>query len=250
VSEFSSDSWMKSRCRPAASRTVSWFQNRTSNAGGLAEQVVVDDVVPDEVVRPQPGEHAAERLAVQVAAPGGLRDRRRRDLAARERRGGAGARVVERGDEQGQARDLAQAPLGGQVADDAGADDPARAGSCEMDARLPRDRSDRVARLEHRLRVRVEIEVALLGARVAPGDHEHLLALLHEPLGHAAAGSEVEHVVLVDRRRREQQRHLTHPVGLRRVLDQLEDVGSQHDRAGSERQVLTDRELACVDRGG
>ena len=44
--------------------------------------------------------------------------------------------------------------------------------------------------------------MALLGVRVAPGDDEHLLALLDQPLDHAAAGRQVEHVVLVDRRRR------------------------------------------------
>ena len=53
--------------------------------------------------------------------------------------------------------------------------------------------------------------MALLGVRVAPRDHEDLLALLDEPLDHAAAGREVEHVVLVDRRRDEQQRHARGP---------------------------------------
>ena len=171
-------------------------------------------------------------------------------LAAGQRRGGSGALVVERGDEQAQARDLAQAPRGGEMTDDAGADDPARAGAVEMDRGLTADRGDRVARLEHRRGIRVEVEMALLRVGIAPGDHEHLLALPHQPLGHAPARSEVEHVVLVDRRRREQERHLAHLVGLRRVLDQLEDHGAQHDRAGGEREVLADRELARVDGRG
>ena len=89
--------------------------------------------------------------------------------------------------------------------------------------------------------------MALLGVRVAPGDHEHLLALADQPLDHAAPGREVEHVELVDRRRREQQRDLAHRLGLRRVLDQLEHVGAQHDRARSQREVLADGELAGVD---
>ena len=48
----------------------------------------------------------------------------------------------------------------------------------------------------------------LLG--VAPRDREHLLALGDEVLDHAAPGRDVEDVVLVDRRRDEQQRHLAH----------------------------------------
>ena len=92
--------------------------------------------------------------------------------------------------------------------------------------------------------------MALFGVGVAPGDHEDLLALVDEPFDHAAAGGEVEHVVLVDRRRREQQRHLADLLGLRRVLDQLEHVGAQHDRARGEREVLADRELGGVDGGG
>jgi hypothetical protein len=62
----------------------------------LAEQVVVDDVVPDQVVRSQPREHAAERSAVEVAAAGGVGDRRGCGLAAGDRRRRAGSRVVER----------------------------------------------------------------------------------------------------------------------------------------------------------
>ena len=96
---------------------------------------------------------------------------------------------------------------------------------------LPVMRGDRVARLEDRGGVGVEVEVALLVVRVAPGDHEHLLALADQVLDQAAPRGEVEHVVLVDRRRDEQQRDLAHLVGLRRVLDQLEDLGA-HGRRG------------------
>jgi hypothetical protein len=136
------------------------------------------------------------------------------------------------------------------MAEHAGADDPARARPVQVDRLLPGDRGDGVARLQHGGRVGVEIEVPLLGAGVAPRDHEHLLALLHEPLDQAAPGRKIEHVVLVDRRRDEQQRHLAHLGGLRGVLDQLEHVRPQHDRARRQRQVLADRELRRVDRRG
>ena len=119
-----------------------------------------------------------------------------------------------------------------------------------MDGRLACDGGDGVARFEHGRRVGVQIEVALLDGGVAPRDREHLLALAQQPLDHAASRGEVEDVELVDRRRREEQRDLTHRVGLRGILDQLVDLGSVHHGPGGESQVLPDRELAGVDRRG
>ena len=68
-------------------------------------------------------------------------------------------------------------------------------------------------------------------------------------LDQAPARREVEHVEAVDRRRDDQHRHLVHLGGRRPVLDQLEDVGAQHDRPRARRQVLADREAAGVDAG-
>ncbi len=101
-----------------------------------------------------------------------------------------------------------------------------------MNRLLLGDLGHRVARLEHRARVGVEVEVALLGARVAPGDQEHLLPGGDEVLDEAASGGDVEDVEAVDRRRHEQQRDLEHLLGARPIVDQLEDVGPQHDRPG------------------
>ena len=92
--------------------------------------------------------------------------------------------------------------------------------------------------------------MALLDVGIAPGDDEHLLALLDQPLHQAAPGRQVEHVVLVDRRGREQQRHLADLRGLRLVLDELEDVGAHDDRSRGEREVLAHCEPAHVDRRG
>ena len=92
--------------------------------------------------------------------------------------------------------------------------------------------------------------MALLGARVAPRDAEHLVALADEVLDQAAAGCQVDDVVLVDRRRDDQQRRR---VDLRRgrlVLDQLEHVGVQDDRALADREVAADLEPAGVDHRG
>ena len=87
-------------------------------------------------------------MAVEVAAPGGLGDRGCRELAVDERSAGAGLLVVQRGDEQAEAGDLAQPALGREVAERAGADDAARAGAVEMNGLLAGDAGDGVARLE------------------------------------------------------------------------------------------------------
>ena len=78
--------------------------------------------------------------------------------------------------------------------------------------------------------------------RVAPGHHEHLLPLGGQVLDHAPAGREVENVVLVDRRRDDQQRQLADRLRGRLVLDQLVDRSAQHHRARGRRQVGADRE--------
>jgi hypothetical protein len=64
-----------------------------------------------------------------------------------------------------------------------------------------------------------------------------MLTVLDKVLDQAAAGREVHRVVLVDRRRQDEQRHLADLRGLRPVLDQLEDFGSQHHRTGRDREI-------------
>ena len=213
----------------------------------LAQQVVVDDVVPHEVVRAQPREHPGQRLAVHVAAARGLRDRGRGDVAAHEGARRAGARAVERAHEQRQARDVAERALRREVPDGAGRDDPARARRVEVDRRLLRDRGDGVAGLQHRVRVGVEVEVGVLLVRVAPRDDEDLHPLADEVLDEAAPRREVEDVVLVDRRRDEQQRDLVDLLRRRPVLDELEDLRVEHDRARGGGEVAPHLELRRVD---
>ena len=66
-------------------------------------------------------------------------------------------------------------------------DDAARARAADVDRRLPGDLGGSVARLEYRLRVGVEVEMALRDVRVAPRDNENLLLLVEQPLHHAPA---------------------------------------------------------------
>ena len=87
--------------------------------------------------------------------------------------------------------------------------------------------------------------MALLGVRVAPGDRRTPAGPARdEVLDQAAARREVEHVVLVDRRRREQQRDLAHLLGLRRVLDAARRPRcAARPCPGVSGEVLADREL-------
>ena len=123
----------------------------------------------------------------------------------------------------------------------------ARAVAREVHALGAGDRAHGVDRLERAVRVGVQPPVAVLGVRVAPGEREHLLALAHQVLDHAALGREVDEVVLVDHRRHDQQRLLAHRRRLRRVPDQLEQLGAHDDRAGRGRDVDADLEPRRVD---
>ena len=197
----------------------------------LAHQVVGDPVVPDQVVRAQPREHAGERAPAQVALARGLGRRGHRRVGAHERAGGAGVVLVEHRHAEREPGDPVLLALRRQVRDDGGEHDAARAQAHHVRRVGARDRLDGVERLEHRARVGVEVPVGVALGRVAPGDREHLLAVLDRVLHHAAARRQVGDVVLVDHRRREQQRPLAHLRGLRLVLDELEHRRAQHDRA-------------------
>ena len=100
---------------PRVIRVVSAFQNRMSNAGGAAQQVVVHPVVPDQVAGAQPGEDLGERPAVQVAAPA-----RTGEIAAAASRRSASGRghrrlpVVEHRDQRGRARRGGRSRRGGR----------------------------------------------------------------------------------------------------------------------------------------
>jgi hypothetical protein len=116
--------------------------------------------------------------------------------------------------------------------------------------RLACDLRDRRPCLEHGARVGVEVEVTLQRVRVAPGDHEHLLALVEQVLDEAAPGGEIEDVELVDRRWHDEQRDLAHARATRLVVDELEDIGAEDHCSGADREVLANRERRGVDARG
>ena len=198
----------------------------------LAEQVVVDPVVPDQVAGPEPGEHLGERPSVEVAPATRHRLGRGGRRLVDQRGRGAGLGVVQHGDQQGERGQPVLPPGRGQVRRGNAGDDAARADAGDGRAVRPGDPPGGVHRLQDRGDVRVHSPVRVPGIRVPPGDHEHLLALPDEVFDQAAARRQVQRVVLVDRRRHDQQRDLPDLVGRRRVLDQLEHLGPQHHGAG------------------
>jgi hypothetical protein len=109
------------------------------------------------------------------------------------------------------------------------------------------DALDGVECLDDRLDVGGEAPVGVPGVRVAPGDHEDLLTLLYQVLDQAAPRCEVDGVELVDRRWDDEHRRGAHRLGLRPVLDQLQDLGPVHHRARCDRDVAAHLETRRVD---
>src|SRR5258705_11093236 len=82
--------------------------------------------------------------------------------------------------------------------------------------------------------------------RVAPAYAEDLNSGLEQKAEHAVVGGEVEGVIFVDLRRRDDQRPFP-DLGRRwRILDQLKQFVAEHDRARRGREVLGDLEGAGV----
>ena len=141
-------------------------------------------------------------------------------------------------------------PTARQVRGGRGGHQAARAVAEQVRAIAARDVQHGIERLDHRVGVRVQAPVALLRARVAPGDREHLLAALDQVLDVASSRREIHDVELVDHRRHEEDRDLPHLRGRRLVVDELEPLVAEHDGSRAQGEVAADGELADVDVGG
>ncbi len=81
------------------------------------------------------------------------------------------------------------------------------------------------------LHIIVPGQVAHAGVRVAPRHDESPVPLLDRKPHQRVVGLQIEDVVLVDRRRHEQQRPRMHALGQRGVLDELEQIVFKHHLA-------------------
>ena len=118
-------------------------------------------------------------------------------------------RGVEHGHQQAEAGQPVLPADGGQVGRRHAGEDAAGAGARRArSGRLPLIRCTASSASRTAVHVGVEVPGGVPRVWVAPGDHEHLLALPDQVLDQAAAGGQVQRVELVDRRRDDQQRHL------------------------------------------
>ncbi len=135
--------------------------------GGIAHQVVVDPVVPHEVVRPQPGEHLVQVVAAEHAFHLGLG---LGDAEHRRQAEGADRGIdlpVEHGHAERQRVDRVLA-LVCQIGRDDRREDAARAEGDQVDLGRAGDRGDGLDGFERGLDVVLQPPVAVLGLRVAP----------------------------------------------------------------------------------
>jgi len=84
------------------------------------------------------------------------------------------------------------------------------------------DFADDVGGLDHRADIGVEVPLGLRGGRIAPAQREHLQAALDQMTDHAVRRPQIERVVFVDLRRKDQHWAAADGIGERRVLDELE----------------------------
>ena len=141
----------------------------------ISKQIVVHPVVPDQVVRPHPGEHACQFLSFDNAGETrgtlGGNDRFRRNEHAGRRI--LRHRHVEHAHRHGGAVNLGFAARS-KVREEGRRDDAAGARAPDVDVCTARHIADDVHGLLHRPDIGVEPELALGGSRVLPADGEGL----------------------------------------------------------------------------
>lgn len=201
------------------------------------EQVVVDPVVPDQVVGAHPGEHLGHVLALQHAGLVGTTLGGLQSLLVGEQRDLGIQFEVEHADQLGEGVDLLLA-AGHVVADQGRGGDPAGAGAEEVEVLAAGDRQDYLDGLLERLDIGGQAPFALRLGRVAPTDDEGLHAVAQAEARQALVRRQVEDVELVDLRRHHQQRAFVHRLGDRPVLDQFQHVVAEHHGALGGGQVL------------
>src|SRR5208283_3738281 len=104
-----------------------------------------------------------------------------------------------------------------------------------------------VDRLRDRIDIIVESPVAVLQLRIAPGDAEDLEALRQQESDEALFRRQIERVILVDLRRRYNDRPTPNLCDHGPILDQLEPLVAIHDGARGRSEVLAHLERAGVD---
>ncbi|SAL07903.1 hypothetical protein AWB81_08397 [Caballeronia arationis] len=215
----------------------------------LAEQIVVDPEVPDEIVGSHPGENATDFLAFQHTLGHAVLFGHLYGLGrGKEPELRLGGIVQHRHHQRGRIDCLLTAAC--QMAEQRG--DRHRTGACAMqvDIRVAGDVAHRLDRFDERGDIRVHVPVAVLLGGIAPAHGEHLKLVLHQILDDALVRSQIEDVELVDLRRHDQLRASVDVRGRWRVLNEFEDLVTKHDCTGRSAEIPADVERRLVDLGG
>ena len=112
------------------------------------------------------------------------------------------------------------------------------------------DGGDGIEHLHDADHVLVEPDVSVAGVRIDPGRDEDLAPGVEFRAGNRLLRFEVEQVVLVDRRRDDEERDRVDLIGARLVLDELVDPGLAHDLSRGGGEVAPEFEGRLVDAGG
>ncbi len=215
----------------------------------VAEQVVVDPVVPDQVVGAHPGEHLGHFAAFQHASLVGVALGTFQGLFIDEQGDLVVHGGVQHADQQGQGIDLVFAN-GGIVAYQRSAGNPTRTGAKHVQVFAAGNRQHRVDGFFQRIDVGGQAPFTLGLGRVAPADDEGLLLRAQAVACQALFRAQVEHVELVDLRWHHQQRAGMHLLGDGAVLDKLQYIVAVHHRAFAGAQVLAHFEGVHVHLAG
>ena len=216
----------------------------------LAEQVIVDDVVPDQVVWPQPDEAARQIVALDDARLVRAAARQCEAVIADKR-----ARLdivllgMQHAHHQRQRAEQALAALGirRQLARQHRCRLPARTSGGDVDLVALRDRGDRLHRLAAGIDVIGHVPMALILAGVLPADHEGLNTVIDLIFDYRFFGAEVVDIHLVDLGRDGQLGDRVDLVRGRGIMDQLHHLGAQDDRTFRRRDIFAQFEGLLID---
>ena len=211
----------------------------------LAQQVIVDHVVPDQVGAAQQVEGRRHVPPVEIAIGGHRLDHAELRIVDEIEQLARFLEIHLRG-EEGRARDLVLLAAAVEQRKRGRQRGPRHAIADGVDRGHVQPRADMVDRIDLRADVIVPHHVAHACIGRFPADHEHRHALFDRPAHEALLRVEVEDIEAVDPRREDHQRRFHHRVGGRRILDQLVERGFVHDLARRHRDVLAEHESAVV----
>ena len=211
--------------------------------GPVAHQIVARHPRPDQVLRAQHGKGARHAALVQIARlPHHILKQGHLRLGGQQRK----LPRLGKTDLPGQERDRGQ-PVIPVARYRRGGDRHQRAAQTVAQPMHPRRAADRAGRLQRRhhalCAVIVKAQIAIRRVRVLPRDAEHREPLPHQPADQRVFRRQIKDIVFHDPGRHDQDRHAVHLIGRGRILDQLDQVIAEHDRAGGDRHAFAGAEI-------